>query len=105
MRIEADAVIEAINIEAYIGQFVPLRASGKERVGKCPFHSDKSPSFTVTPETRLFYCFGCKAGGNVINFVERHEGVTFAEALAKLADMAGMTGGSRQAMRPALPSR
>lgn len=69
---------------------VALRRSGKSYRGLCPFHSDRNPSFFVSPDKQLFYCFGCGVGGTVIHFVMRYEGISFSEALKKLARRAGI---------------
>ena len=65
---------------------VQLRGRGERLTGRCPFHADSQPSFTVYPATRSFYCFGCGAGGDVIDFVRRAEGLDFREALLRLDD-------------------
>ena len=63
-----------------IGQRVELRRAGKEFVGRCPFHADKTPSFSVSEEKGLFHCFACAAGGDVFDFIMRADGLTFPEA-------------------------
>ena len=68
-----------------------LRRSGSRLVGLCPFHEDKTPSFFVNPQKQLWHCFGCKAGGDVFNFVEKTENLTFIEAARWLAQKAGIT--------------
>lgn len=83
-------VLEAIEIEDVIGDYVALKRKGKYLVGLCPFHAEKSPSFSVTPDKQIFYCFGCQAGGNVFKFLMLREDLTFPEAVAKLADRAGI---------------
>jgi len=67
-----------------IGQRVELRKAGKEFVGRCPFHADKTPSFSVSQEKGLFHCFGCGQSGDVIRFIELIDGVSFKEALSIL---------------------
>lgn len=67
-----------------VRQYVELRRAGKEYLGLCPFHSEKTPSFTVNEGKGLFYCFGCGTGGDVIRFGELIEGVSFKEAVARL---------------------
>src|SRR5690606_6007088 len=64
-----------------------LRRQGQRLVGRCPFHEDRSPSLNLYPETQSFHCFGCGAGGDVIDFVRRAEGVGFREALERLGDV------------------
>lgn len=65
---------------------VVLRPAGRDYKGLCPFHDEKTPSFTVSPQKQMFYCFGCQTGGNVISFVQKHEGKNFMETLEWLAD-------------------
>jgi DNA primase len=84
-------VREKARIEDVVGQYVTLRnAGGGSLKGLCPFHDEKSPSFQVTPARGLFYCFGCQAGGDVIGFVQRIDGLGFAETIERLADKAGV---------------
>ncbi len=84
-------VREKSPIDEIIGEQVQLRnAGGGNLKGLCPFHDEKSPSFSVSPSKGLFYCFGCGAGGDVIRFVERTENVGFTEAAERLAARAGI---------------
>lgn len=78
------------DIESVISPYVNLRRRGKNLVGLCPFHNEKTPSFTVYPESGSFYCFGCGVGGDVITFVRRMENLDYMEAVKQLADRAGM---------------
>ncbi|MBO7600714.1 MAG: DNA primase [Lachnospiraceae bacterium] len=73
-----------------VGSRVKLQRKGSSYFGLCPFHSEKSPSFSVSPSKQIFYCFGCGAGGNVISFVMKYENYTFQEAVKLLADRAGI---------------
>ena len=73
-------------ISGYIG----LKKKGASYFGLCPFHNEKSPSFSVSREKQMYYCFGCGAGGNVFTFVMEYENFTFPETLKILADRAGM---------------
>lgn len=75
----------AANILDVVSDHVILKRAGKNWIGLCPFHSEKTPSFTVTPERQIFYCFGCGVGGNVISFLMKVEGISFLEALKSLA--------------------
>lgn len=68
-----------------VGRYVRLQKKGRRHVGLCPFHSEKTPSFGVSPDKQLYHCFGCQAGGDVIDFVKRIEGVEFIEAIRQLA--------------------
>lgn len=78
------------DIESVISPYVNLRRRGKNLVGLCPFHNEKTPSFTVYPENGSFYCFGCGVGGDVITFVRRMENLDYMEAVKQLADRAGI---------------
>lgn len=85
-----DAVLKAHDIIDVIGKVVHLTKRGKNWVGLCPFHSEKTPSFTVSPEKQTYHCFGCGVGGDVIRFVMDTEGLRFPEAVRKLAEEAGI---------------
>lgn len=78
------------DIEQTISMYVPLKRRGKNLVGLCPFHNEKTPSFTVYPDSQSYYCFGCGAGGEVIGFIRRAENLDFYEAVKFLADKAGL---------------
>jgi len=84
-------VREATDIVELISGYVTLKKQGKNYFGLCPFHVEKTPSFSVNPEKQIFYCFGCGAGGNVFTFVMRQEGVTFPESIKLLAQRASIT--------------
>lgn len=79
-----------LNIEDVVGQYVQLKKAGKNYKGLCPFHNEKTPSFMVSPEKQLAYCFGCHKGGDMIAFIEEVEGVDFKEATKILADKCGL---------------
>ena len=79
-----------IDIAAFIGQYVTLRKRGRDLVGLCPFHGEKTPSFHVHPEDGFFKCFGCGVGGDVIAFVMKLENLPFADAARMLAGKAGI---------------
>ncbi|NOU85184.1 DNA primase [Paenibacillus sp. LMG 31460] len=83
-----EAVLKRHDIVDVIGRHVHLSKQGHYMKGLCPFHSEKSPSFTVTPEKQIYRCFGCNVGGNLIRFVMEIEGLSFAEAVSKLAEEA-----------------
>ena len=74
-----------------ISGYVKLQKKGSNYFGLCPFHNEKSPSFSVAPGKQMYYCFGCGAGGNVITFIMEYENYSFSEALQMLADRAGVT--------------
>ncbi|HMB94568.1 MAG TPA: DNA primase, partial [Tepidisphaeraceae bacterium] len=84
------SVLQAIDIVELIGQTVKLKRRGAKFLGLCPFHSEKTPSFTVDPSKQFFHCFGCKTGGNVIDFVMKRDRLEFVEALQQLARQAGI---------------
>jgi len=79
------------DIESVISSYVTLKRAGSNLKGLCPFHSEKTPSFTVYPGTQSFFCFGCGAGGDVINFVMRTENLDYVAAVETLAKRAGIT--------------
>ena len=81
---------QRIDIEQLISSYVPLKRRGKNLVGLCPFHNEKTPSFTVYPETQSYYCFGCGAAGEAVNFIRGVEHLDFVEAVRFLCDRAGM---------------
>lgn len=89
-----ESVIEEVRrhheIVDTVGKYVHLTKNGKYMKGLCPFHSERTPSFTVTPELQIFHCYGCGKGGNVIRFMEEIEGYSFPEAVRYLAEQAGM---------------
>ncbi|NLF39816.1 DNA primase, partial [bacterium] len=85
-----DRVRLANPVDAVIGQHVKLRKAGRNLLGLCPFHHEKTPSFTVSPEKGFFHCFGCKKSGNVFQFLMEYEGVGFIEAVETLAQRAGI---------------
>ncbi len=90
----SDDIIEEVrmknDIVDVISQYVKLTRKGNSYFGLCPFHNEKTPSFSVTPSKQMYYCFGCGAGGNVFTFVMEYENFTFGEALKYLADRAGV---------------
>jgi len=80
-----DKIMQAAEITEVIGDFVSLKKRGVNYLGLCPFHNEKTPSFTVSPAKGIFKCFGCSRGGNTVNFVMEHEHLTYPEALKYLA--------------------
>lgn len=89
-----DEVVEAVlrqnDIVDVVGKYVHLAKQGHYLKGLCPFHSEKTPSFTVTPEKQIYYCYGCHAGGNSIHFVMEIEGYSFPEAVRHMAEESGI---------------
>ena len=91
----SDEIIEEVrmknDIVDVISDYVKLQKKGSSYFGLCPFHNEKSPSFSVSPGKQMYYCFGCGAGGNVFTFIMEYENYTFVEALKHLAERAGVT--------------
>lgn len=85
-----DAVRQAVDIVEVVGRHVPLKRKGRHWWGLCPFHSEKTPSFSVDSEQQLFYCFGCHQGGTVFTFLMNVEGREFRDVVAVLAEEAGI---------------
>jgi DNA primase len=80
----------ALDIVDVVSETVLLKKAGKNFVGLCPFHAEKTPSFTVSPDKQIFYCFGCGSGGNVFSFLMKRDGVPFAESVRTLARRCGV---------------
>ena len=85
-----DEIRQANDIVDVISQYVHLKRSGRNFFGLCPFHNEKSPSFSVSPDKQIFHCFGCGVGGNAITFVSKIEGTNFVETLKILAERANI---------------
>src|SRR5439155_14018916 len=86
-----DQLKSAVDISSVVGEYVRLKKSGTQRyVGLCPFHNEKSPSFTVHAVLQFYKCFSCGVGGDVLDFVMKIEGITFYEALKHLAERYGI---------------
>lgn len=81
-----DEVRQTNDIVDIISQYVRLKRSGRNFFGLCPFHNEKSPSFSVSPDKQIFHCFGCGVGGNVFTFLTKIEGISFVEAVQTLAE-------------------
>ncbi|RPI43238.1 MAG: DNA primase, partial [Betaproteobacteria bacterium] len=84
-------LLSRVDIVDVVERHVPLRKAGQNYVARCPFHSEKTPSFSVSPSKQFYHCFGCGAHGNAISFVMEHAGVGYVEAVKELAAMVGMT--------------
>jgi len=85
-----DELINRLSMVEVCSHYVKLEKRGSKWWGCCPFHNEKTPSFTIDPEKKLYYCFGCKEGGGLISFVEKNEKLEFPDAVAFLARMAGL---------------
>ena len=85
-----EQVKNANDIVSVISEHIPLKKKGKNYWGCCPFHNEKTPSFSVTPEKGFFYCFGCRESGNVISFLMKYDNLTFPEAIERLAGRANI---------------
>ncbi len=84
-------ILQSSNIVDIIGEYVDLKIAGSSFKGLCPFHNEKTPSFTVDEKKQLFHCFGCGAGGDVVSFIMQKEGLSYPESLKFLADKAGIS--------------
>ena len=84
-------IIDNSDIVSIIGEYVDLKKSGDSHVGLCPFHNEKTPSFTVSEKKQLFHCFGCGAGGDVVSFIMQKEGLDYPSAMKLLADKQGIS--------------
>ena len=89
-RASVDEVVAAADMLEVVGQYTQLKKAGANYTGLCPFHQEKTPSFSVDPVEKLFYCFGCGEGGDLISFVQKKENLSFAEAVESLADRYGV---------------
>lgn len=90
MKSSVEDLLARINIVDIISQHVKLRRTGKNFTGLCPFHKEKTPSFTVSIEKQIYYCFGCHEGGNAINFLMKYENLSFQETLENLGRQYGV---------------
>lgn len=89
-----DELVEEVrmknDIVDVVSGYVRIQKKGSSYFGLCPFHNEKSPSFSVSPNKQMYYCFGCGAGGNVFTFIMEYENYSFPEAIKLLADRAGV---------------
>lgn len=93
MKIPPDKIDEiksANDIVDVIGSYVKLIRKGRNYLGLCPFHQEKTPSFTVSPDKQMFYCFGCHTGGNVFSFLQQYDKLSFVDSVTRLAERAGI---------------
>ena len=85
-----EEIISKNDIVDTISRYVKIDRKGKDYFGLCPFHKEKTPSFSVVPAKQIYYCFGCNKGGNVINFIKDIENLDYAEAVRLLAERANI---------------
>lgn|GEM_PF-2190116 len=97
-----DEILAKLDIVDVVGERVNLKKMGANYKGLCPFHNEKTPSFIVNPDKQIFKCFGCNVGGDLIGFVEKAEGISFYEAIKKLAETAGVKLPEQQNLSPAI---
>lgn len=91
-RVWLDQLLKDVPIEVVIGRYVPLTArfKGREYIGLCPWHTERTPSFTVVPYKGFYHCFGCGSHGNTVRFLQRIKHYSFSEAVIYLAEIGGM---------------
>ncbi|MGH2686916.1 MAG: DNA primase, partial [Actinomycetota bacterium] len=88
---DKEAVRQRTDLVKLVQQYVALRKAGRRWVGLCPFHTEKTPSFGISPEQQLYYCHGCGKGGDAFRFLQEIEGLDFVESVERLAEQAGIT--------------
>ncbi|MEK9776930.1 MAG: CHC2 zinc finger domain-containing protein, partial [Quisquiliibacterium sp.] len=84
-------LLSRVDVVDVVGRHVQLRKAGANLLGLCPFHAEKSPSFTVSSSKQFYHCFGCGAHGSAIGFLMEHAGLSYLEAIGELAQSVGMT--------------
>jgi DNA primase len=99
-----DSVVAATDIEKIVGQAVELKRSGHNLFGLCPFHGEKSPSFSVAPAKQMYHCFGCGSSGDAIKFLREYAALSFREAVTELAELARIPLPSVDPSQPAVPA-
>mgnify|MGYP003344527717 CR=1 FL=1 len=87
---QIERVKDAADIVEVVSEHVQLRKAGRNFVGLCPFHNERTPSFSVNPELQIYKCFGCGAGGNVFRFLQEVDRISFVEAVSFLAERHGV---------------
>ena len=87
---DIDFILDTLDIVDLISEYIKLEKKGRNYLGLCPFHSERTPSFTVSREKKIFHCFGCNKGGNVFQFLSQIENITYAQAVSKLASRFGI---------------
>jgi len=97
---EVEQIKDRLDIVDVVGEYVELKKAGINHQARCPFHSEKTPSFYVSSDRGTFKCFGCGEGGDIYTFIEKIEGLSFRESLEKLAKRAGVTLEKRSSSKP-----
>src|SRR5689334_5821633 len=87
---ETEEIKSRLPIEQVVGSYIPIRKAGRIYKANCPFHNEKTPSFTISPDRGIFKCFGCGEGGDIFDFVMKLEGLSFRETIELLAARAGV---------------
>ena len=100
-----EQILRRIDVAAVVGRYVALKRAGRELVGLCPFHDEKTPSFSLSPTKGIYHCFGCGAGGDIFTFVQAINGVDFRAAVDILADEVGIRAGTDGPVPTPKPSR
>jgi DNA primase len=100
-----ESILQRVDIVDIVGRYVSLTKQGKNYSGLCPFHSEKTPSFLVSPDKQIFKCFGCGKGGDVFRFLMNIEGISFPEAVKTLGEEAGVAYAWQRAAEPATPEQ
>src|SRR3990167_4947022 len=90
-REKLDEIVNRMDIVTLISEYTPLKKSGRNYKGLCPFHGEKTPSFTVSSEKQVFHCFGCSAGGDLFGFLMKIKTLSFPEAVQNLASRTNVT--------------
>jgi len=85
-----DDLLQRVDVADVVGQYVSLKKSGANYSGLCPFHTEKSPSFTVSPTKQFYHCFGCGAHGTAVGFLMEHLGLSFPQSVEELANRVGL---------------
>lgn len=87
---DIDYIFENIDIVSLVSEYIKLEKRGQNYLGLCPFHNEKTPSFTVSPDKKIAHCFGCGKGGNIFQFVSLIENITYNQAIVKLGTRLGL---------------
>ena len=85
-----EEIRSAVDIVDLVSQYVPLRKRGKNYIGLCPFHSEKTPSFSVSSDKQIYHCFGCHNGGNLFKFLMEYKKISYVEAVQEAAAFVGI---------------